>query len=166
MRPYSLPPELHLHQIQQSKYEDFFSRLSQYPTARLKKRKTWFHIFSIRMMSVNWDMSCCFFLSNMLICISKLFPCRFFGFCRSSWSRSLVYSTNSSRSTKPGWRVQIRNLIPSSLSGLGRRKRKSAPARIVFAAFLPNIWILGKKAAKNSPLRSICSRRFPSPTGC
>ena len=53
MRPYSLPPELHLHQIQQSKYEDFFSRLSQYPTARLKKRKTWFHIFSIRMMSVN-----------------------------------------------------------------------------------------------------------------
>ena len=28
-----------------------------------------------------------------------------------------------------------------------------------------NIWILVKKAAKNRPLRPICSRRFLSPTG-
>ena len=51
---------------------------------------------------------------------------------------------------------------PGSLSDLGRRKRKSAPARTVFAAFAAakaRLW--GKKAVKNGPLRPICSPTIP-----
>ena len=47
-----------------------------------------------------------------------------------------------------------------SLSDFGRRKRKSAPAWTVFADFaVPMAELWAKKAVKNGPLRSICSRR-------
>ena len=50
--------------------------------------------------------------------------------------------------------------VGRSLSGFGRRKRKSAPAWTVFANFaVPIAGLWAKKAVKNGPLRSICSRR-------
>ena len=58
------------------------------------------------------------------------------------------------------WRLRSRWVDSRSLSGFGRRKRKSAPAWTVFADFaVPMAELWAKKAVKNGPLRSICSRR-------
>ena len=44
---------------------------------------------------------------------------------------------------------------------------ENRPQRAQFLPDLqPNSQLLGKNTVKNAPLRSICSQRLPSPTGC
>ena len=53
-----------------------------------------------------------------------------------------------------------------SLSDLGRRQAKIGPSEDSFCRIcrpIAPLWV--KKTVKNGPLRSICSRRLPSPTG-
>ena len=61
------------------------------------------------------------------------------------------------------------SIYPRNLSSLTRRKRKAAPARTVLPDFsgFAGPWhrLRRQKTVKSGPLRSIGSRRFPSPAG-